>query len=252
MKLNTIKGGTVAFPDKIETAAEIRACYDEIVRLLPRDDGVARDADWLKTKLTTAHAIFTRDRSYARDGVCQALDALIEFARENADLSFSEEPVLLLPLEELLRALKKLDLGFGSPLLERGPRGAGARPLSLIEREFRFVVAYITELKATESDLEAACKFVSKELHKRGFKRQRLRPGSYMEDITPSTIKNWHRDLSDNWHRINAERKMTFDQYLFHLCGYCAHAIVNGGAHPSVADAFLHALQPYFGHLAVE
>jgi hypothetical protein len=233
---------------------ELEALYNLLAQDLPPNDGIDRDENWLKEELTQAHALFTQDWSYARDGTRRALGAVIGYIEENADWLSGDTMLLLLPLRRLAQALEALDVGFVEPLLAPSPRGSGARPLSTVELEFRFLVALAVLFRAREVGIDAACVQVARELDRFGFKQQRLKDGHY-EAITDVTVKNWFNNMPKNWSTIHDATKLTFQQYLrVYVMGPVAlstTALMDLDDPQPFFRALLSAIRHQFGHFAV-
>jgi hypothetical protein len=190
--------------DKLDTPEGLEAALKEISRLLPAGDDVIRDEDWLTNELTEAQALFSSDQSYAQDGMRRALRAVIEYVDETA-LPVTRSPVLVLPLLRLLHALEMLDLGIVEPLLQPTMQRPGARPLSLDELEFRFMVAHVIYLTGGP---DIAGEAVAQSLAERGFKQQRLQDSGFYTEITTKTVNNWFRDREKNWKKIEAASEL--------------------------------------------
>jgi hypothetical protein len=230
-------------------ANRLQAYYDDFIRYSSPGDNIDRDENWLKEELTKAHSLFTRDRSYARDGVIKALQAVTEYLEEGLNWPHHEIELALLPLRQLRSALAALDSGFTEPLLDPAPRGSGGPPLSITDIEFRFFVALAVKARNEKEELDAACHFVSKELDRLGFKRQRLNEAGYYAPIEPTTVKNWFQQMGANWLKIHAAKKLTLEQYLGgFVCVSAANSAPSGAP---LAQALLRAIPRIFGHLSV-
>jgi hypothetical protein len=238
-------------PTRDEANERLEAQYEELRRCLPLCDDVFRDADWLKQELIQAHAVYTRDASYALDGLRQALDAAIGYIEASVDWNHIETDVLLLPLRHHSRTLEALDKGVVEPILKPAPRGSGAPSLSIMEVEFRFFVGLAVWAQAKHVGLGNACSFVAGELDKRGFKRRRLREGHF-EEITETTVRKWRDDLKNNWSKIHVAKGLTWAQYVNgFVCQAAAGSVPHREGQEPLAQALLRAIPRYFGHLAI-
>ncbi len=159
-----------------DPAKNLNAYYEELKRSLPPHDGIDRDDDWLKDELMQAHALYTRDRSYALDGVRRALDTAIGYFEETMDCHPEEIAVRLWPLRRLSQGLETVDRGYADPLFEPAPRGPGRPPLDITGVEFRFLVGLAVRDAARQNEIMSACTSVAQELNRLGFKRRLCSP----------------------------------------------------------------------------